>query len=67
MLDRVVEQAREEEIFSREDTPTDQRVEVASGVALDVRAERLPGRPGHLRSPPRSRGVRRSVRSRPRR
>jgi len=29
MLDRVVEQAREEEIFSREDTPTDQRVEVA--------------------------------------
>jgi len=46
----------------------DQRVEVASGVALDVRTERLPGRrPGHLRSPPRSRGVRRSVRSRPRR
>jgi putative transposase len=29
MLDRVIEQAREKEIFSREDTPTAQRVEAA--------------------------------------
>jgi putative transposase len=29
MLDRVVENAREEEVFSREDTPTEQRVEAA--------------------------------------
>jgi hypothetical protein len=29
MLGRVVKKAREEEIFSREDTPTEQRVEVA--------------------------------------
>jgi putative transposase len=29
MLGRVVEQAREEEIFSREDTPTEQRIEAA--------------------------------------
>jgi putative transposase len=29
MLGRVVEQAREQEIFSREDTPTEQRVEAA--------------------------------------
>ena len=26
MLDHIIEQAREEEIFSREDTPTEQRV-----------------------------------------
>jgi len=29
MLDRVIEQACKEKIFSREDTPTDQRVEAA--------------------------------------
>jgi len=29
MLDRVIREAREQEIFSREDTPTDQRVEAA--------------------------------------
>jgi len=32
MLDRVVEQTREEEVFLREDTPTEQRVEAAFSV-----------------------------------
>ena len=29
MLDRIIEQAREEDVFSREDTPTEQRVQAA--------------------------------------
>jgi len=29
MLDRIIEQAREEKVFSREDTPTEQRVRAA--------------------------------------
>jgi len=47
MLDRETEQAREEEIFSREDTPTDQRVEPAflyhAGLSYR-RVERVVGR-----------------------
>jgi len=47
MLDRVIEQAREVEIFSREDTPTDQRVEGAflyhAGLSYR-RVERVVGR-----------------------
>ena len=47
MLDCVVEQAREEKIFSREDTPTEQRVEDAflyhAGLSYR-RVERVIGR-----------------------
>ena len=47
MLDHVVEQARQEEIFSRGDTPTEQRVEAAFlyHVGLSYRrVERVVGR-----------------------
>ena len=47
MLDRVVEQAREQRIFLREDAPTEQRVEAAflyhAGLSYR-RAERVIGR-----------------------
>jgi len=47
MLDRVVEQARQQEIFSREDTPTEKRVEGAflyhAGLSYR-RVERVVGR-----------------------
>jgi len=65
MLNRIIEQAREEETFSREDTPTDQRVEAAflyhAGLSYR-RVERVVGwsheavrqwyhRPAHLFEP----------------
>jgi len=47
MLDRVVAKARDQEVFSREDTPTEQRVEAAflyhAGLSYR-RVERVVGR-----------------------
>lgn len=47
MLDRAVEQAREQEVFSREVTPTEQRLEAAflyhAGLSYR-RVERVVGR-----------------------